>query len=283
MKNVLIRIRQYASGASGAEKGVLEFITRNPEEASHMNIHELAAVSFCSASTIVRLCRKLGFEGFREMQNSLLYELAVRRQNQNEAETHIHRAGGLSEIIEKVTYHTIASLEDTMRILEEDALQNAIDLLEKSRTIYLFGLGASLIVAQDAYLKFLRLGKPCACSSDIHSQILFSRNAAPEDVALIISYSGNTKEILQCASQLSANDVPIIAITRFDNSPLAQLSTCRLYAVAMEEVYRSGAMSSRTAQLNIIDILFTALVNRHYDESIVKLEQNRIHKSEYEG
>lgn len=283
MKNILIRIRQYAPGASGAEKGVLEYISHNPEDASRMNIHELSAVSFCSASTIVRLCRKLGFEGYRELQSSLLYEMAVRRQNQSEAETHIRRAGGLSEIIDKVTYHTIASLEDTMRILEEDALQNAIDLLEKSRTIYLFGLGASLIVAQDAYLKFLRLGKPCACCSDIHSQILFSRNASPEDVALIISYSGNTEEILKCANQLAANNVPIIAITRFDNSPLAQLSTCRLYAVAMEEVYRSGAMSSRTAQLNIIDILFTALVNRHYDESLVKLEQNRIQKTDRES
>lgn len=280
MKNVLIRIRQYASGASGAEKGVLDYITRSPEEASRMNIHELAAVSFSSASTIVRLCRKLGFEGYRELQSSLLYELAVRRQNQDEAETHIRRAGGLEEIVEKVTYHTITSLEDTMRILEEEALLAAVDLLERSRTIYLFGLGASQIVAQDAYLKFLRLGRPCACSSDIHSQILFARNAEPQDVALIISYSGSTEEMLTCANQLSANGVPIIAITRFDNSPLAQLATCRLYAVAMEEVYRSGAMSSRTAQLNIIDILFTALVNRSYDESIVKLERNRIRKND---
>lgn len=279
MKNVLIRIRQYAPGASGAEKGVVEFISSRPEAAASMNIHELAEASFSSASTIVRLCRKLEFEGYRDFQNSLLYELAVRKQNQTEAGEKIGKAGELSEVIEKVTYRNIASLEDTMRILEGTALEEAVNILDRCETVHLFGLGASLVVAQDAQLKFLRVGKPCTCCSDIHSQLLCARNATAKDAAIIISYSGCTKEILDCAAELRANNVPIIAITRFDNSPLVHMGTCCLYAVAMEELYRSGAMSSRIAQLNIIDILYTAYLNRNFDENIKKLERNLISKT----
>ena len=279
MKNVLIRVRQYLPSASGAEKGVLEYISHNPEEAAQLDIHRLAEVGYSSASTIVRLCRKLGFDGYRDMQNSLLYELAVRKQNQAEVGERIDRAGELSEIIAKVTYRNIASLEDTMRIIEQKDLVDAIDLITKCQTIYLFGLGASQVVAQDTYLKFLRIGKPCACSSDIHSQLLFARNAKPTDVALIISYSGVTPEILKCATELKNNGVPIVAITKFDNSPLAQLANCRLYAVASEEIYRSGAMSSRIAQLNIIDIIYTAFVNKNFDANIKTLERNQIIKT----
>lgn len=278
MKNALIRIKQYEPGASNAEKGVLRYIISNIGKVPDMNIHDLAKVSFCSASTIVRLCKKLGFDGYRDLQNSLLFELAVKKQNQEQGGTKIARAVGLEEIVSTVTQRNIASLGDTMKILEPDAIEKAVNILENCETIYLFGLGASLIVAQDAYLKFLRVGKPCFCTSDIHSQFLAAKNAKQTDAAIVLSYSGYTEEILKCVSELSANTVPIIAITRFDNSPLSQVASCNLYAVAMEEVYRSGAMSSRIAQLDIIDILYTAFINLHYDEYIRKIDINRIPK-----
>ena len=278
MKNVLIRIQQYAPGASEAEKGVIDFIKRSPESAAGMNIHELASCSFSSASTIVRLCRKLGFEGYRDLQSSLVYELAIRKQTSIENEQRIDKSGELSEIISSITYRNMSSLEDTLKLLEGDSVKRAVDIIERCDTVYLFGLGASQIVAQDAWLKFLRVDKPCACTNDIHSQMLFARNAGRNDAAIIISYSGVTEEILACAEELKANNVPIIAITRFESSPLAQMATCCLYVVAREEIFRSGAMSSRIAQLNIIDILYTAYINRSFDENLKRLEHNIIRK-----
>lgn len=279
MKSVLIRIQQYRAQASGAEQGVLDYILASPEVTAQINIHTLAENCYSSASTIVRLCRKLGFQGYRDLQKSLLYELAVRKQNQKEKETHLEHSNQLSEIIERVTYRNITSLEDSMHLIEEDVVRKSVDLLCGSHTVLLFGLGASFLVAQDAYLKFLRVDKSCACCEDIHSQYLLARNARPEDVALIISYSGYTEEMLRCARDLQSQKVPIIAITRFDHSPLAQMATCCLYVVAMEELFRSGAMSSRISQLNMIDILYTAFINRNFSENIQHLEHNQITKT----
>ena len=41
---------------------------------------------------------------------------------------------------------------------------------------------------------------------------------------------------------------------------------------------RSGAMASRTSQLNIIDILYTALANDQYEASLEQLSRTHIRK-----
>ncbi len=83
-------------------------------------------------------------------------------------------------------------------------------------------------------------------------------------MAIVISYSGRTEEIVRCAEYLKAQGTPIIAITRFELSPISRMAACCLNVMASEELYRSGAMSSRIAQLNMIDILYTACINQKY-------------------
>lgn len=278
MKSVLIRIKQYLPRASVAEQGVLNYILSNPNDAIQHNIHQLSSISYSSASTIVRLCRKLGFEGYRDLQNSLLCELIIRKQEKQES-GQLEPEDQLTEIINKITYRNMTSLENTMHLVDADAVKKSVDSICNSDTVLLFGIGASYLVAHDAYLKFLRLDKPCYCSEDIHSQYLYARNAKPLDTAIVISYSGYTEEIIHCAKLLHNHKTPIIAITRFDNSPLAQLATYCLYVANVEDLFRSGAMSSRISQLNMIDILYTSYLNRNFDTNSHLLESNGMQKN----
>lgn len=278
MKGVLIRMSQYRSQASGAERGVLDCVMENPEAAAQCSIHKLAELSYTSPSTVVRICRKLGFEGYREMQKSLLCELAVRGGNTTSKNGQLEHTDQLSDIIDKVTYRNVASLENSRMLVEPESVKKSVDLICRCDTVLLFGLGASFLVAHDAYLKFLRVGKRCALSEDIHSQYLHARNAKPEDLAIIISYTGYTDEILRCARDLRQQGTPIVAITRFEPSPLSQMADCSLYVAAAEETFRGGAMSSRIAQLNMVDILYTAYYNRSYDQSIRSFQRTQISK-----
>lgn len=282
MKSVLTRMGQYRPQATSTEQGIVDFILKETETAAQCSIHRLAELSYTSPSTVVRLCRKLGFSGYRDLQNSLLYELAMRRQNREERARQIGRADQIADIIDQVTYRNISSLEDSRMLLEAEAVTQSVNLICSCDTLLLFGIGASYVVAQDAYLKFLRVGKSCVLSEDIHSQYLHARNARQSDAAILISYSGYTEEMLQCARDLKKQGTPLIAVTRFENSPLSQMADCNLYVAAMEELFRTGAMSSRIAQLNMIDILYTAYVNRNYEQCIRRLEITQISKKGYE-
>ena len=153
-----------------------------------------------------------------------------------------------------------------------------MDLVRSCKTVLLFGMGASLCAAKDAYLKFLRLNKPCVINEDWHSQFLQARNATPDDLGIAISYSGETVEVIECMKAMRENGTPIIAITRCVASPVAQLADYKLYTTANESTFRSGAMSSRISQLNIIDILYTAFANREYEYCLEQLSKTHIRK-----
>ena len=99
-----------------------------------------------------------------------------------------------------------------------------------------------------------------------------------EDVGLVVSYSGQTVEVLECMKAMRENDVPIISITRYSPSPVSELSTYNIYVAANESTFRSGAMSSRISQLNVVDILYTAFANSEYEYCLERLSKTHIDK-----
>ncbi|OUN20070.1 MurR/RpiR family transcriptional regulator [Pseudoflavonifractor sp. An85] len=278
MKSALLRLRESRDSLSETERAVADYLLAHPQEAMELSIHEMAERSFSSPSTIVRMCRRIGFDGFKEFRRCVTYEMAVRKQSQEEEQKEISREDSLDEIIEKITYKNIMSLEDTKNLLDGETLAKCVDLISQCRAVLLFGIGASLCAARDAYLKFLRLNKPCIVNDDWHSQYLQAKNASPDDLGIVISYSGETVEMVECMKAMKENGTPIIAITRCVNSPVSQLADYKLYTAANESVFRSGAMSSRISQLNIIDILYTAFANEEYDYMLERLSKTHIRK-----
>ncbi|WP_312652353.1 MurR/RpiR family transcriptional regulator [Proteiniclasticum sp.] len=278
MKSVLVRLQEYTGKASGAEKGIVGYLLEHPDKVSSLSIHELAEVTYSSASTIIRLCRKLGFDGYRDLNKSLVYELALRKSSYDERSSEISREDSLEEIVAKVTYKNIVSLEDTRKLLDMDVLRKCVEMIMEAKTICLFGMGSSLLVAKDAYLKFLRINKPCIISEDWHAQLLQARNMTKDDVAIAISYSGMTEEVIRCVAAAKEKGAPIIAITRFEENPIALMANYNLSVAATEFMFRSGAMSSRIAQLNIIDILYTAYINREYEQNLRQFQRTHIEK-----
>lgn len=280
MKSVLLVLREQMGTMSGTEQEIARYMLEHPQDVIDCSIHDLAKKTFSSASSIVRLCHRLGFEGFKEFRKAVTFELAVRDQTQAEERKELSHSDSLEEIIEKITYKNIMSLEETKNLMDVGTLERCLALIQRARCIYLFGLGASLCAAKDAYLKFLRLNKPCVTNEDWHSQLLQARNARPDDLGIVISYSGNTVEVIECMKALKENRTPIIAITRCMDTPVSALADEKLYTTANESVFRSGAMSSRMSQLNIIDVLYTALANSQYEESLKQLSKTHIVKPE---
>ena len=278
MKNALLRLREACASLSPAEQQIARFITDNPEEATLLTVRELAQRTFTSPSSVVRVCRSVGFDGYKELRRALVGELAALGETGRHPEQELTAGDSVHEIIQKVTRKNIQSLSDSQLLLSPDVVEQCVQLLDSCRCVLLFGLGSSLLVAHDTYLKFLRLDKPCMVTDDWHAQLLSARNATPDYLGIVFSYSGQTVEVIQCMEALKANGVPIIAITRYSPSRVAELADYNLYIAANESLFRNGAMSSRIAQLNVVDILYTAYASRHYEETLRALTRTHIYK-----
>lgn len=278
MKSALLYLREMKNSLPTTEKTIAQYIIEQPETTIKSSIHKLAKDTYTSPSTIIRLCNRLGFNGYKDFKNALTYEFALSRKGQSDKEKEIYKTDSTDDIIEKITYKNIISLEDTKNLLQSATVDKVVDLLIKADKILLFGIGASQVAAKDASLKFLRLNKTCVINEDHHSQLLQAINSNKNDIAIIFTYSGETVEMVNCIKHLNDNNTTTIAITRLHNSTIAKLSDYKLNAASNESLFRSGAMSSRISQLNIIDIIYTVYANRNFEENINLLSKNYIRK-----
>ncbi len=278
MKGVLARLNEYKICASPTEASIIKYILDNYELIINHNIHKLSDNTFSSPASIIRLCKKLGFEGYKDFKKAMIYDFALLKQRKRIEKKELTRHDSLEDIVEKITYKNIVCLENTKNLVDMKVLQSCIDCIINCKNLCLFGIGSSLLVARDAYLKFLRLNKPCLLSDDWHVQLLHARNMCKDDVGIIITYSGQTVEMIECAKAIKEKGATIITITKYGNTVISEYSDYPLYVAANESTFRSGAMESRISQLDIIDIIYTAFANNMYEYSLEQISRTHIHK-----
>lgn len=281
MAIVTLKLKEYKKDASPTEIAIIDFILKNSQETSRMTVYKLAEKTFSSPSTIIRLCKKNGYSGYREFMKDLIYEQAVQTNYKNKTISDLKRTDEVEDIIYKVTHKNIQTLEETEKMIDTEVIKACVNKLFECDRITLFGIGASLIVAKDAQLKFTRINKMAYVSEDWHTQLLMAKNMSERDVALVISYSGQTKEMITCTQTAKENGATVISITKAEESPINRLSDYAIYVPSNEVSFRSGAMSSRMSQLNVIDILYTSYINKIYEESLEILEKTQIKKERY--
>ncbi len=275
--NIELRVNSIYDSLSNAEKKAATYFLNNVESVFDKPIAELAEESGASKVAWVRFCKAIGFDGLKDLKKSLVGEL-FRTTDTEDTEyliySDIREAADIEQVILNVKNRTIRDAQDTAKLLDPQAMEKAAKLITEARTVRLFGLGASALVAEDLFGKLLRIDKNVCFSKDLHVQLSYASNMAPADAAVLFSTSGKTSEILEILSLAQKCGTPTIAFTTFGKNPLAINSDIPLYISSSENTPRSGAMSSRIAQLMSVDILFTAVAKLNYDRVVPKLENS---------
>ncbi len=274
------KLEEYRRYASPAEASVLDFVVGDVEGAAGLTVRELADACGASVSTIMRLVRKLGYHGYRDFQQALIYDLAARRRSARSSMGDVGPGDSTRSVIHKLSSRTVHALDATAVALDVSAVDRAAYLVGHARSVVLFGMGASQLVAEDLALKLLRANIPCVCNADWHAQLLAAKNIGPDDVAVAFSYSGETAEVVECARRAKGAGAPVISVTAaVSGHGLLPYTDVALCVAASEHGLRSGAMASRIAQLHVVDVLFTVVALRDYDAASRRFAGNYHHKA----
>ena len=242
---------------SEKEKKIADYVLNDPKNIIHLTINQIADELGLAESTIFRFCQRIGFKGFQAFKISLAAEVVAPLKDIHEK---IEEGDSISTVTEKVFRSNIKTLEDTLQIVDKEAMEQATEKLLKARKIDFYGNGGSAMVAMDGYHKFVRLGLHVSMNLDSHMQLMAASQLESDDVAIVISHSGSTTDVLDVLRVLKEKGVTIICVTNFAKSPLSKESDIALYTISEETDFRSEALSSRIAQLSLIDALYTNLM-----------------------
>ena len=272
LANALLHIRGTYPALRPAEKRVAQVILSDPREAVHYSITQLAEKAEVSDATVVKFCKRLGYKGYQEFKIMLAQDVAVKPQL---IPGEVEPGNDVQTIKEKIFQANISALQETAQVLETEALERAVQALANAGEIHFYGVGASGIVALDAEQKFSRIGLRASAFLDTHLQIARAVHLREGDVAVCLSFSGETVEIVEALRAAKQAGALTIAITSFSGSTLAREADVLLLTSTQQNLFRSGAIASRLTQLSTIDVLFIAVALVDHERAQEAIEKTR--------
>lgn len=273
MTGGLVMLTEMHSKLPPSEKKIAIYILEHPQETISLTANELGKRSSTSSAAVIRLCKSLELKGFQDLKLRIAGDL---QKTKEQGFRDIEPNEAATSIIEKMTNNSIQTIQETAELLSTEELERAVEVLRNAGSIHFFGVGASSIIAQDAQQKFLRIDKKATAFPDIHMAATLVANAKENDVVVGISFSGNTFEVAKILELANKKGVHTISLTKYGSSLVTEQADIRLYTSATREpTFRSGATSSRIAQLHVIDILFMCVASQEYEETVSHLDETR--------
>jgi DNA-binding MurR/RpiR family transcriptional regulator len=255
------------------DKKIADYINENKESISKLSVSELSKKSNVSSASIVRFSRKLGYSGFGELKIEIAKDLTLNSKDYS----YIVKDSdvGINNIVNNITNKSIETITNTTRLNELDTIEKAIEEIINSKNVYIFGVGASSLVALDLQQKLLRINKPAITFLDSHTQLMVSSNLNKDDIAISISYSGKSKEVIKSIENAKINGTKCISITKYGENDLTNMCDINLFVPNIENNLREGAISSRIAILTIIDIIYISIIQKDLNYAKSKLESSK--------
>jgi DNA-binding MurR/RpiR family transcriptional regulator len=271
---ILITIRSLLPNLAPVEQRVAQAVLDDPSGVAWRSISEFAHSCGTSATSVVRFCRAVGLRGYPDLRLALAGAVASSGAAAVvAASSDIDPDDDPATIIKKIAYADAAAVTDTAGRLDVGMLAVVVDALATASRIDLYGVGASGLVAVDLQTKLQRIGRPAFAFPDPHMAMTAAALRGEGDVAIGLSHTGTTVDTIDALAEARSHGATTVTITNFPWSPISEVADFVLLTAARETTFRSGAMTSRIAQLTVVDCLFVMLAQRDLPGTMDALER----------
>jgi len=254
-----LRIRSHYSALSDVQKKLADYIISNREAVPTLDLKGLARKARVSTATVTRFCRTIGFGSFHEFKIASAQELVSVPLVFEDFDPHDND----EKLINKVFAAYIQSLIDTRAMVSVPNLMRVVDRINRARQVSVFGIGSSGSIAVAASHRFALLGVRCQAHTDPYEQIIAASLLSEGDVAVGISHSGTSRITVDALRLAGKQGAFTIALTNHANAPLARAASLTLLTSLHEKKVHVASLTSRVAQLTLIDCVYIALAARN--------------------
>ncbi len=267
----LLNIRSLYPSFTKAEKRIADYVLDNYMEVRFMSMDDLASVCGVSLTSVFRFCKALKLSGYQEFRIQLSMGIqsdGAGADSENELlPAEVTRADTVETMVRKLIQVRINTLNETLALLNEQAIQTAAEYINAADQVRFFGTGGSQLTAMEGMYKFLHIMPNVYCLADAAMQTMAASTLNEHDVAIFVSYSGSNRDLVEMARKAHDTGARTIGITQFSVSPLTEHMDVVLLCGGYEPPLQEGAFPSKTAHMLMLDILFTEVYRTKFDYS----------------
>jgi DNA-binding MurR/RpiR family transcriptional regulator len=251
---ILLAIKQRLPSLPVQERKVADYVLSHPYEAVGRSITGLACVSGVGNTTVSRLCRRLGMDGYRQFKIELAKETG---SPENLIYTEVKPGETLPNVAQRIFATNIQALRDTQKVLDMEALEQAVSAILHARRVDIYSTGGGGGGGRGGGWEF------CINTNaflDSQMQVMSAASLTREDVGFGISHSGMQRHVAEALKLAGSAGATTVALTSFSATPVAEAADIVLYTASLAADVSYDSPSIRNAQLAVVDVLYEALL-----------------------
>lgn len=265
---------------SHSEQIIVDYLKEQQLNIESKSTSDIAQETFSSKSTIVKVAKRLNFNGWSDFKKAYLDELSYLSNSNGtiDANYPFEEADNFLTIAKKIALLEQESIQETCSLLNFADLQKAIQLFKQSTSIHLFAVSNNLLIAEEFRYNMERIRKTVR----VHSRQGEGNYAAtlmePDECALVISYSGETETLMRVVNILKARKIPIVLITSIGENSMSSVADCVLRISSRERLYSKIATFANDASITyVLDVLYSCMFKQDYKNNIeLRKETSRV-------
>ncbi|WP_432283948.1 MurR/RpiR family transcriptional regulator [Aminobacter sp. BA135] len=251
---MLGQIRASLNDMTPAERRAAETILGNPQATIGWSLADAARFSGVSEPSIIRFCRRLGFDGYSDFRLKFAQAVALIRQD-DQALAEAADDPVKASILDNCN-RAIAAINDLALDIDSAAVARAVDILLKSRRVDIYGHGGSGFLAGEGQHRLAHLGIASVAYSDPALQMFSALALAPGDTIIALSFSGVTTHLMPNLEIARNAGAKIISLTP-TGSPIARMADVNIAINAYRQKKGAGFLPSERVSMYV---MFDALI-----------------------
>lgn len=253
--SLLQRIINESKNMHRAERRVANFVSTSPSKVLQMSMAKLSETCSVSDPTVMRFCRRFGFESYQELKLHLVQSLVPSAPFAYEQ---IIPDDSIDNIVRKTCRNSLNAIQRLEEDLQPEKVAEAAQLLQAASWVGIYATGISVVNALDAEHKFQRLGMRCQALLGGKRQEMHAEGARSGEVALIFSQSGHTRQMVDMAIAARQAGAKVVSIAA-DDSPLAKVSDVLVAVKPYEHTELMTPLASRLNHHLVTNMLVAAI------------------------
>jgi DNA-binding MurR/RpiR family transcriptional regulator len=254
---LLLQIKKMLPSLPDQERKVGEYLLQHPHDAVDLTIVSLAKLARVSTTTVSRFCRRMGFDGCRQLKIALAREWGtpstlVYIESQPD--------DTLASVTQKIFAANIQALHDIQRSLNLDVLDQVAEAIVRARRVDLYSAGGAGIAARELHFKCMHLGINANAFLDSQLQVMSAASLTFKDVGIGISHTGLQSQVAEALSLAREGGATTVAITSYPGTPVAEAADVVLYTASLAAAITYDSPTVRNAQLAIVDVMYEAML-----------------------
>lgn len=234
-------VNKYYKNLNENDLYIWKYISKNRKECEKLVIDQLAYKCNVSRTTVLRFAKKLSLKGYAELK------LYLKMENELESKS-IDNVNLVCD-----TYNRV------IKNIREKDCNDIFKLMDKAKVIYLCGFGmVQSSIKKEMKRTFMTAGKFFYDLGGEAEASAAREIASDEDLFIIISVSGRSQFLLELTKKLKVKNIPVLAITKLKDNPLAKISDYNLYisTAILPKINGDMDYESVTSYFILIEILF---------------------------